>query len=1198
MNILKKALTLSVVLTTIVWTMGAAMFVPVSSAATLAAGDLIKASGKAVYYYAADGKRYTFPTQSTYMTWYTNFDTVKTITDNELAAIDLAGNVVVRPGTNLVKITTVPKVFAVGPKGMLYHIADEPTAVALYGANWASRVIDIPDGFWTNYTDSGEVLTGSSYPEGTLVQKSGDASIYYVNEDNTWSKIADMDAFEANMFNTAYIVTAPASMTATMGEFMTGTVSTVVDTSQGGGAGSVVVTDKVLTVTLSSTSPASNVVPKNTIVELAKFNFTAGSKDVAVSSVKLTAGGLGDSDNLDSLTLYAAGEKVGTTGNISNNVRTFNFATPVNIPAGTTKVFSVKALVVNDGYYNLGIAAATDVILSSGNVLGNFPVTGHTMNVSGSVIVGTLTFDGDDSDTTVYVGEDDVTIVEFTAEADSVEDIHLSSITFKNKGNLKGASAGTFSLYHGATLLDTATMDDNKYLTFVFDAVEVQKGDTEDFKVTADLDGGESADTIQLYIKEATDVVAIGERYGYQVSVVSTAFDTEITLAAGKMTLNFDATAVPAADIQIDTDNIVMAKLTISAPTEAITITGLAFGLTCEIGGTCAAKAVENPELVNLATGSIIDLDDSYATDEEIYIAKGDSVSYNFRLDTTDLADNGDQYYVTLAAAGVTAENAEGVAITDITPGNLTGKKMTVVAAGLTHTTSTLNDITTLAGASDIPLYKGTLKTTTSSAVTISKVIFIDGTDAADTAFDDDNISQLDLIIDGSIVKTVSNKIVEDAAGGNTVTFDGFTYVVPAGTTKTMYLKASFNSTLNTNIDAFTIKVTSITAKDSKTQTLSGAQLVVDAAVGPTVTVNTKGEIDVNLVTTDTLANRDLYVVGGKTSGLLGTLRFDAQGEDMKIKDLVMAATALATLPDDVERVELIDSNGTTVIGSTTDIVTIGADSVVTFDEWNYTIPEVGVKKVFVRLVASELGNAAEQTAVAGDEIILNLFEVTAVGVSSSETIELVDINVDDGSAVGIGAGDGDSEFDVTEVTNSVGVVGMNVTGLTSGLPNGVLTNGQVIVGKFNFNLETGNNIDDDGEASALTLNDVVLNLNYTAGTLVLSDEKNPTTLGANDDLFVYWASAPNNKVTVADLAEDATSYTLDLSTLGPITANDVLIVEMAALNGAGTAGDYLQTKLDWSTGTNLTWDDGIAAAAYQGFRLPYDSVVSGTLYN
>src|SRR3989339_2229440 len=189
MNTLKKVFTFSVVLTTILWSMGAAVFVPVASAVTLSAGDLIKASGAAVYYYAADGKRYTFPTQSTYMTWYGDFSGVMSIKDDELAAIDLAGNVVVRAGTKLVKITTVPKVFAVSPKGKLSWVKTEAAAKALYGNDWAKRVIDVPDGFWTNYTDSGVQLDGTVYPEGTLVSK--DSVNYYVTADGKWSKVTD-----------------------------------------------------------------------------------------------------------------------------------------------------------------------------------------------------------------------------------------------------------------------------------------------------------------------------------------------------------------------------------------------------------------------------------------------------------------------------------------------------------------------------------------------------------------------------------------------------------------------------------------------------------------------------------------------------------------------------------------------------------------------------------------------------------------------------------------------------------------------------------------------------------------------------------------------------------------------------------------------------------------------------------------------
>jgi hypothetical protein len=101
---LKKVFSTFVSLTTIVWSVGlGTLAMPgVASAASLSAGDLIKASGPAVYYYATDAKRYVFPNEKTYFAWYNDFSGVKTITDTELAAIAIGGNVTVRPGTKLV----------------------------------------------------------------------------------------------------------------------------------------------------------------------------------------------------------------------------------------------------------------------------------------------------------------------------------------------------------------------------------------------------------------------------------------------------------------------------------------------------------------------------------------------------------------------------------------------------------------------------------------------------------------------------------------------------------------------------------------------------------------------------------------------------------------------------------------------------------------------------------------------------------------------------------------------------------------------------------------------------------------------------------------------------------------------------------------------------------------------------------------
>jgi len=108
---LKKIVASSIAATTILSLTLA--FVPVTQAAVASAGDLIKQSGNSsVYYLGSDSKRYVFPNQATYMSWYNDFSMVKVIPQAELESYGIGGNVTVRPGTKLVKITTNPKVYA------------------------------------------------------------------------------------------------------------------------------------------------------------------------------------------------------------------------------------------------------------------------------------------------------------------------------------------------------------------------------------------------------------------------------------------------------------------------------------------------------------------------------------------------------------------------------------------------------------------------------------------------------------------------------------------------------------------------------------------------------------------------------------------------------------------------------------------------------------------------------------------------------------------------------------------------------------------------------------------------------------------------------------------------------------------------------------------------------------------------------
>lgn len=163
--------------------------VPTIAQAAPIGGSLIKLpddrnpateSDSAVYYYAADGKRYVFPNSSTYFTWYKDFSTVVEIDADALASIPPGGNVVYRAGTRLLKLETDPKVYAVEPRGTLRPLASESAAVALYGAAWAKRVDDLSDAFFVDYK-VGTPLDGGVLPTGSVVRRASDGAVLYVD---------------------------------------------------------------------------------------------------------------------------------------------------------------------------------------------------------------------------------------------------------------------------------------------------------------------------------------------------------------------------------------------------------------------------------------------------------------------------------------------------------------------------------------------------------------------------------------------------------------------------------------------------------------------------------------------------------------------------------------------------------------------------------------------------------------------------------------------------------------------------------------------------------------------------------------------------------------------------------------------------------------------------------------------------------
>lgn len=128
--------------------------------------SLVKGSTSAVYYYASNGKRYVFPNDKTYKTWFKDFSSVTQITDAELASMQIGGNITYRPGIKMVKIQSDPKVYAVGKGGTLRWVKTENAAMQLYGENWNQKIDDVSDAFFVNYQIGAPIESASDFEPG------------------------------------------------------------------------------------------------------------------------------------------------------------------------------------------------------------------------------------------------------------------------------------------------------------------------------------------------------------------------------------------------------------------------------------------------------------------------------------------------------------------------------------------------------------------------------------------------------------------------------------------------------------------------------------------------------------------------------------------------------------------------------------------------------------------------------------------------------------------------------------------------------------------------------------------------------------------------------------------------------------------------------------------------------------------------
>lgn len=1131
-----------------------------TKAASAVAGDLIKMSGlSSVYYFGADSKRYVFPNEATYKSWYSDFSGVKTIPTEELQSYSLGGNVTMRPGTRLVKITTNPKVYAVEPGGSLVAIADEATAIKLYGADWAKRVSDVADSFFTNYKDSGKVLADSKYPAGSLVKFSAtDSAVYYINADGTASKIQDEAAFNANRFEFGNVLNGFSVSLPALGTEVTGAIATDLTTGSTG----TYVGGSGVTVALSGSTPASASVPKNGArVPMAKVNLTAASDGaVTVNSITVKRIGLSTYTEIGQIWAEKAGVVVAAKKDVSSNDEgILTFSPALTIAAGQTVTLDLLAsLNAATGNVGLGIVSASAISTSGASVSGSFPVYGNIMAPI-DYSVANLAFTIPTTATnTVKVGDEKVELGRFEVGFNgTAKDVTMTSVMLKNNGveDLTKTSMNLFLEVNGTKVSDRYTVD-GRYVTFYFSAtgLDLLKDDSSKiFYVKGDVVAKENTATNSyvLTLNKSTDLMAYEKSTGFGTNVYAATTGSTVadgvalavdTITAGAVAVTKKTTSPSATTIVKGTDNTVL--LANLRADEAIT----ADGLNVIYGSTVSAAAtVDQFENVRVyVNGVLVDSFDPTATsttlisksiDSSFTLNKGDNeVKVMVKAKTT--AVSAAAFLAKLDGTVLTGKNPEyvssGNAVSGEISGTATGAAFTVQGAVLA---TVRNDgyaagKVIVKGGVDISLGKFTVKATNDNVTVTS--IALSG-NASTTGASATNIYDAKLFVDGVQVGNTTD------FGTSGATFSSINFSILKDKSKTIEIKASFDSSaagaLQTTltVNANDSRGTSLT---SATSDLSEATTLFSVIASGTLTVALGG---------DTPAAA-LMASNGSVAKEIAQYKFTAVNDAATITDINFAnssTTVPSTSADSiVSAIALYD--GATLLDSTVLVSGAGSFSIPN----GLVIPANTSKTLSVKVLLNSINNDATAT---NKDIAFVLSNVTFKSSDGTETAD-------------------QSENDLANnfrVRKTIPTIALQT------LPTTLLTAGDQVVSKFTVAADA---------AGDVSVKKVVLSYATSTNSSIAGIANNAVKVNgsAKDVATVVDTTAKTVTVTFAndEVVTAGTSKTFEL---------------LATLSVSGSGTESVTTKIveDASyviNGTgNFVWSDGadISAPTYSnGYRV------------
>ncbi|MDD2758206.1 MAG: hypothetical protein PHD72_02420 [Patescibacteria group bacterium] len=949
-NVIKRVFTFSVVASTIMWSVGVAALIPSvaqgATCPTLAAGDMVKVTGKAaIYAVNNDLKVLYFPSGDEFKSWRPTYGGYISITQECFDSLSVPtaypGAVNYHPGSYVVKRPSSDQLYVVEPSNTLAKIT-AAAATTLYGAGY--KVMTVADTFWPHYVSRGsDISTGIAHP-GFLAKVDG--VTYYVDSDSKL-RVVTAAGMTANGFQERFVHTLTSAAIAglTAGAEISAEIKAVTDKTQSGGVTGGQTTN--FSVSLASDNPAGANIPAKT-TNLSMLKFVVGGTGT-VSEVVVKRGGVGASTDFSAVYLYNGSTRLTSGRTVASDTGNVTFTNlGVTAPATLTVVADIAAAPgANTNNFSV-VKVNSDTV----NVAGNYFTINSTISAS-TATVAEVTASWE-----VVLGTSQAEVGKFSITG-GTNDQTVSRVTLRQGGSLANSNLKNLKLYQGSTLVATADalVGDKAIMSFTV-PFSIPKSQQKNFTLYADIVGGRTADDINFYIDEDSDVAVTDVLYGVGADITNNFAlnDQTVTMAGGQITLASNGPA--ATTYAANTTNLDLYKFSLSSERN-ITIKKSKITITTTTAGIFNNAHVKNIKVVDLDSGNTLvgpystlasltaDTASIYAvtSSDSFDVSAGTTRHLAIRADfDTSLTDGAVvKAGFFLGGANFVYDNdaSEYVAATKIVPNTISGNNITGSTASLTITkTATPANNTAVRGTQDVELLGINFAAGTSDSLKLNKVtvrFYADtaatfhGTAGATSGAGDtaaNTIITSASLWDGTTqVGTLKGLTLDSGTTFTaddsyyTASFTNLAYAIPKGTQKKLVVKVNLTNTYLTTkyVAADLDKNADIEAENSNGNlvTISTAQLNggTDFTPSPYLTAYQSGSL---VISVDGATPQADISVMGNTGVAFTKYKLRATNEAFTIVGAKIVSDYTSTAGDkDVNLTKVIveykDANGNTV---------------------------------------------------------------------------------------------------------------------------------------------------------------------------------------------------------------------------------------------------------------------------------------------